>query len=81
LFGGTEITFDDKFAPNNHIMGTTIMGADPKDSVVDSECRTHDHANLFIAGSAVMPTAASVNCTLTLSALSLRLADKLKKEL
>jgi choline dehydrogenase-like flavoprotein len=48
---------------------------------VDSECRTHDHANLFIAGSAVMPTAASVNCTLTLSALSLRLADKLKQEL
>jgi choline dehydrogenase-like flavoprotein len=81
LFGGTEITFDDKFAPNNHIMGTAIMGADPKDSVVDSECRTHDHSNLFIAGSAVMPTAASVNCTLTLSALSLRLADKLKKEL
>jgi choline dehydrogenase-like flavoprotein len=81
LFGGTEITFDDKFAPNNHIMGTAIMGADPKDSVVDPDCRTHDHANLFVAGSAVMPTAASVNCTLTLSALSLRLADKLKKEL
>jgi len=39
--------------------GTTIMGADPKDSVVDTECRTHDHPNLFVAGSAVMPTAAS----------------------
>jgi choline dehydrogenase-like flavoprotein len=57
------------------------MGRDPKDSVVDDQCRTHDHANLFIAGSAVMPSAGSANCTLTLAALSLRLADKLKQEL
>ncbi|WP_153102245.1 GMC family oxidoreductase [Paraburkholderia hayleyella] len=80
LLGGTEITFDDNFAPNNHIMGTTIMGRDPADSVVDADCRTHDHANLFVASSAVMPTAASVNCTLTIAALSLKLADMLKRE-
>jgi choline dehydrogenase-like flavoprotein len=49
LFGGTEVSFDDTFAPNNHIMGTTIMGNDAADSVVDSDCRTHDHSNLFIA--------------------------------
>jgi choline dehydrogenase-like flavoprotein len=81
LFGGAEVTFDDTFAPNNHIMGTTIMGGDPADSVVDSDCRTHDHPNLFIAGSSVMPTSASVNCTLTIAALSLKLADKLKHEI
>jgi choline dehydrogenase-like flavoprotein len=81
LFGGTEVTFDDHFAPNNHIMGTTIMGSDPADSVVDADCRTHDHPNLFLATSGVMPTAASVNCTLTIAALALRLADKLKHEL
>ena len=81
LFGGTEVTFDDRFAPNNHIMGTTIMGADPADSVVDADCRTHDHPNLFLATSGVMPSAASVNCTLTIAALALRLADKLKHEL
>jgi choline dehydrogenase-like flavoprotein len=81
LFGGAEVSFDDSFAPNNHIMGTTIMGGDPADSVVDLDCRTHDHSNLFIAGSSVMPTAASVNCTLTIAALSLKLADKLRHEI
>ncbi len=29
----------------------------------------------------MMPTAASVNCTLTIAALSLKLADKLKHEI
>jgi choline dehydrogenase-like flavoprotein len=81
LFGGTEVTFNDRFAPNNHIMGTTIMGTDPEDSVVDADCRTHDSPNLFLATSGVMPTAAAVNCTLTIAALALRLADKLKREL
>ena len=81
LFGGTEVSFDDTFAPNNHIMGTTIMGTDAASSVVDADCRTHDHPNLFIASSGVMPGAASVNCTLTIAALSLKLADKLKREI
>lgn len=78
LLGGREITFDDHFAPNNHIMGGVIMGADPKDSVVDAQCRTHDHENLLLATSGVMPTAGTVNCTLTVAALSLRIADLLK---
>lgn len=77
LFGGTEIKFDDNFAPNNHIMGSLIMGDDPKTSVVDKHCRTHDHDNLYIASSAVMPVAGTVNCTLTIAALALRLADTL----
>jgi choline dehydrogenase-like flavoprotein len=81
LFGGTEVAFDDTFAPNHHIMGTTIMGSNAADSVVDADCRTHDHANLFVAGSAVMPSAGSVNCTLTVAALALKLADKLKREI
>jgi choline dehydrogenase-like flavoprotein len=68
------------YANNNHITGTTIMGADPRDSVVDSDCRVHDHENLFVAGSAAMTTVGSVNCTLTIAALSLRLADTLKGE-
>lgn len=75
LLGGTEVAFDDTFAPNNHIMGTTIMGADPRDSVVDADCRCHDHPNLWIAGSAVFPSAGCVNSTLTLAALALRTAD------
>lgn len=81
LFGGTEVQFTDTFAPNNHIMGTTIMGTDPADSVVDADCRTHDHPNLFVASSAVMPSAASVNCTLTIAALACRLSEHLKRQI
>lgn len=80
LLNGEEVKFDDSFANNNHITGTVLMGADPKDSVVDAQCRAHDHPNLFIASSGVMPTVGSVNCTLTIAALALRLAEHLKRE-
>ena len=80
LFGGSDVRFDDTYFNNNHIMGTMIMGDDPKDSVVDKDLRTHDHKNLFIASSGVMASAGTVNCTLTLCALSMRLADKLIAE-
>lgn len=79
LLGGTEVVFEDHFANNNHIGGTALMGNDPKTSVVDRDCRSHDHANLYIAGGAVMPTVGSVNTTLTIAALALRLAERLKQ--
>ncbi|WP_348626886.1 GMC family oxidoreductase [Rhizobium leguminosarum] len=62
----------------SHIMGTTVMGSDPKTSVVDANCMTHAHKNLFIAGSAVFPTGAAANPTLTICAMSLRLAQHLQ---
>ncbi|MGO1298572.1 MAG: GMC family oxidoreductase [Vibrio sp.] len=80
LMGGTEIQYRDEFSNNQHICGTVLMGSDPKDSVVDKDCRTHDHDNLFIASSGTMPTVGTVNCTLTIAALSLRIADTLIKE-
>jgi choline dehydrogenase-like flavoprotein len=61
-----------------HHMGTTRMSADPKRGVVDPNCRVHGLANLYIGGASVYPTAGAVNPTLTLVALSLRLADHLK---
>lgn len=70
---------DTSYQDRQHIMGTTIMGNDAKTSVVDSNCRTHDHPNLFIAGTSVMPSASCMNPTLTGAALSLRLADHLLK--
>ncbi|MEZ2127911.1 MULTISPECIES: GMC family oxidoreductase [unclassified Sinorhizobium] len=65
-------------AAGSHIMGTTIMGKDPATSVVDPNCRTHDHHNLFIVGSSVFPTGAAANPTLTISALALRAAQYIK---
>ncbi|MBU3008304.1 GMC family oxidoreductase [Cobetia amphilecti] len=81
LMGGTDIAFRDEFSNNQHICGTTLMGDNPKDSVVDRDCRVHGHDNLFVASSGSMPTVGSVNCTLTIAALSLRIADLLEQEI
>ncbi|HEY0527807.1 MAG TPA: GMC family oxidoreductase [Gemmatimonadaceae bacterium] len=62
-----------------HHMGTTRMSADPKQGVVDANCKVHSLANLYISGAGVYCTAGGVNPTLTLVALALRLADHLKR--
>jgi choline dehydrogenase-like flavoprotein len=78
-----ELDEDDTVWPPNltaghHHMGTTRMHVDPKQGVVDSNCRVHDMENLFIAGSSVFPTSGGVNPTLTIVALAIRLADHVK---
>lgn len=61
-----------------HHMGTTRMSDEPKAGVVDRDCRVHGLANLYVAGSAVFPTGGFANPTLTIVALALRLADRLR---
>jgi glucose dehydrogenase len=68
------------FGGSGHIMGTTRMG-DKADSVVDKDCRTHDHQNLFILGSSVFPTSSTANPTSTIAALALRSVDPIKAQL
>jgi choline dehydrogenase-like flavoprotein len=70
-----------RFASPHHFMGTTRMHDDPRNGVVDSDCRIHDVPNLFIAGSSVFPTGGFANPTLTIVALALRLAAHLQSEL
>jgi choline dehydrogenase-like flavoprotein len=55
------------------------MARDPKHGVVNADCRVHGIENLFIGGSSVFPTVGYTNPTLTIVALSLRLADHLKE--
>jgi choline dehydrogenase-like flavoprotein len=57
------------------------MHHDPSQGVVDENCRVHDKANLYVAGSSVFPTGSANNPTLTIVALALRLADHLKRQL
>jgi choline dehydrogenase-like flavoprotein len=57
-----------------HHLGTTRMSEDPCDGVVDSNCRVHDLDHFYIAGSSVFSTAGHANPTLTILALTLRLA-------
>jgi choline dehydrogenase-like flavoprotein len=65
----------------SHHMGTTRMHDDPKQGVVDRDCRVHGCDNLFVAGSSVFPTSGSANPTINLVALALRLVDHLKERL
>jgi len=58
-------------------MGGTRMSADPATGVVDADCRVHGYDNLYVAGSSVFPTGGWANPTLTIIALSLRLAEHL----
>jgi choline dehydrogenase-like flavoprotein len=62
-----------------HRMGTTRMHADPRDGVVDADCRVHGVSNLFVAGSSVFPTSGTAGPTLTIVALALRLARHLRR--
>jgi choline dehydrogenase-like flavoprotein len=63
---------------NYHQLGGTRMGSDPAHSVVDADCRVHGYANLYVAGGSVFTTSGWANPTLTIVALALRLADRLK---
>lgn len=62
-----------------HHMGTTRMHRDPRQGVVDADCRVHGMANLYIAGSSVFPTYSFSQPTLTIVALAIRLAEHLKR--
>lgn len=63
-----------------HHMGTTRMHDDPRQGVVDRNSRVHGLDNLYVAGSSVFTTGGANYPTLTLVALSLRLAETLALE-
>lgn len=60
----------------HHPMGGTRMNVDPRVGVVDENCKVHGVPNVYVAGSSVFATGLGyANPTLTLLALSTRLAD------
>jgi choline dehydrogenase-like flavoprotein len=81
IMGGTNLrpSKEGQYENNQHITGTMSMGDDPKISVVDPFGRAHDHENLFVVSTGVMPTAATCNSTLTALALGLRSAQHLRE--
>lgn len=66
------------YPPSCHHMGTTRMHDNPRYGVVNADCRVHGIENLYIAGSSVFPTSGYANPTLTIIALAIRLADRIK---
>jgi choline dehydrogenase-like flavoprotein len=75
--GAVEISEPENHRPGTsaHYMGGCRMGSDPRTSVVNAWCRTHDVPNLFIADGSVFVTGAAVNPSLTIMALATRTAD------
>ena len=67
------------WAVNGHHIGTTRMSNLPTEGVVDENLKVHSLDNLYVAGSSVFPTAGLANPTMTIIALSARLADHLEQ--
>ncbi|MBD2359406.1 GMC family oxidoreductase [Tolypothrix sp. FACHB-123] len=65
-------------ALKGHHIGTTRMASTPNSGVVDENCKVYGLNNLYIASSSVFPTSSYANPTLTLLAITLRLADHIK---
>lgn len=63
----------------HHHMGTTRMAGSVKNGVVDKNCLVFGTNNLYIAGSSVFPTGGHVPPTLTIVAMSIRLARHLER--
>lgn len=59
-----------------HILGTTVMGDTPEDSVIDADLVHWRARNLLVLGSGCFPTGTPANPSLTIAALSLRAADR-----
>jgi choline dehydrogenase-like flavoprotein len=61
-----------------HQVGTTRMGADPAQSVVDPDLKVHGLENLFVASSSVFPTSGQANSTMLAVAFGIRLVHRLR---
>ncbi|MGE3473734.1 MAG: GMC oxidoreductase, partial [Vicinamibacterales bacterium] len=63
-----------------HQCGTLVFGTDPRRSVLDPFCRTHDVENLFVVDASFFPSSAAVNPGLTIVAQALRVAEHIGGE-
>ena len=72
---GAEILTVPAGPATNHELGGCRMGIDPRTSVVNRDCRTHDVPNLYVVDGSVFPSASEKNPTHTIMALAARTAD------
>lgn len=73
-------TADNLVVDSNHWVGTVRMGAHPRTSVVNADCQSHDIPNLFVGDSSVFSTYPEKNPTLTNTALSWRMSERLAEK-
>lgn len=60
-----------------HQAGTCRFGTDPKTSVLDINCKTHDIDNLYVVDASFFPSIAAINPSLTIMANALRVGEHL----
>jgi choline dehydrogenase-like flavoprotein len=60
-----------------HQAGTCRFGADPADSVLDTDCRAHEVDNLYVVDTSFFPSIGAVNPALTAMANAVRVGDHL----
>ncbi|RXJ44369.1 GMC family oxidoreductase [Gelidibacter gilvus] len=75
---GAKNTF--KVSRNAHIIGTCRMGDDATEAVVNAQGKSFDIPNLYISDNSLFPSSLTVNPTLTIMAVALRIADKFLQE-
>ncbi|MEP5152406.1 GMC family oxidoreductase [Planktotalea sp.] len=63
-----------------HPCGTLRFGTEAETSVLDPNCKAHDHDNLWVVDSSFMPTSFGVNPSLTIAANAIRVGHHLLKE-
>jgi len=71
--------FDIRLYQSSHVTGGTVMGADPRTSVVSPHLQHWDSENLFVVGASVFPHNSGHNPTGPVAALALRLGDDLAR--
>jgi len=74
----TVVTHSHETRNTTHQCGTLVFGTDPRTSVLDPFCRTHDVQNLFVVDASFFPSSAAVNPGLTIVAQALRVADHIR---
>jgi choline dehydrogenase-like flavoprotein len=64
-----------------HQAGTVRFGSDPKESVLDVNCKAHDLDNLYVVDTSFFPSIGAVNPSLTAIANALRVGDHIAARL
>jgi choline dehydrogenase-like flavoprotein len=71
----TVVTHSHEGRNTTHQCGTLCFGTDPRTSVLDPLCRTHDVENLYVVDASFFPSSAAVNPGLTIVAQALRVGE------
>lgn len=69
----------DQLGFSQHHIGTTKMSNNPNKGVVNPECLLNGTSNFYIGGSSVFPTGGHVPPTLTIVAMTIKLANDIQR--